>query len=360
MSAAVALSDPTVTVREEDAFDVAAVDAALKAALPDLVGAPDVRQFPGGASNLTYLLRYPDRDLILRRPPRGARPKSGHSMIREYTIIKALKPVYPAVPEALYYASDEDSVLGVEFYVMARTPGVVLGTEIPKDWGWTPQRTRAFCEAAWDQLIALHQVDYAAAGLGDFGQPEGYVARQIGGWNARYEKALTDDADPFEDVRDWLDAHQPETETGHAVLHGDFRFDNMIVAPEEPYDIRAVLDWEISALGDPLMDLGAALVYWVEATDPPALHVLKKQPSDAPGMMTRAEVVAYYSEKTGRAVPDFTFYAAYGVFRLAVIAQQIYYRYYHKHTTNPAYAAMGPGAQGLGRYARHLIREGAG
>ncbi len=359
MSSASVLADPSVPMREEDGFDVAAVDRVLKDAVPGLVGAPEVRQFPSGASNLTYLLRYGDRELVLRRPPRGARPKSGHSMIREYTVIRALRPVYPAVPEALYYASDEDSVLGVEFYVMARTPGVVLGGEIPADWGWTPERTRAFCEATWDKLVELHALDYQAAGLGDFGKPEGYVARQIAGWNGRYEKALTDDADPFEDVRDWLHAQQPQTEAGHSIVHGDFRIDNMIIGAQEPHDIRAILDWEISALGDPLMDLGASLVYWVEAGDPPGLAMLKKQPSDAPGMMTRREVVAYYAQKSGRNVDDFSFYYVYGIFRLAVIAQQIYYRYYHKQTTNPAYALFGPGAQGLGQYARHLIKEGA-
>ncbi len=352
-------ADPSVPVRDEDRFDVAAVDRVLRDAIPGLEGAPEVRQFPSGASNLTYLLRYANRDLVLRRPPTGARPKSGHSMIREYTVMNALKPVYPAVPETLFYASDDDSPLGAEFYVMARTPGVVLGQDIPAGWGWDEKRTRAFCEAVWDKLIALHTVDYAAAGLSDFGTPEGYVARQVGGWNSRYEKALTDDADPFEDVRAWLDANKPATEAGHAVVHGDFRIDNMIVGEAEPHEIRAVLDWEISALGDPLMDLGAALVYWVEANDPPELKLLKKQPSDAPGMFSRSEVIAYYGEKTGRSIGDFTFYYAFGVFRLAVIAQQIYYRYFHKQTTNPMFAAYGPGAKGLGAFARRLIRDGA-
>lgn len=347
-----------VDVRAEDAFDVAAVDAALKAAHPDLAGTPEVRQFPSGASNLTYALDYANRRLVLRRPPRGAKPKSGHSMIREYTIIKALKPVYPAVPEAVYYASAEDSVIGAEFYVMERVPGVVLGPTLPTAWGWDADRTRRFCETVWDKLVALHQVDFKAAGLTDFGKPEGYVRRQVEGWNGRYEKALTEDADPGEDVRAWLDANQPATEAGHAIVHGDFRIDNMILGPEEPHEIRAVLDWEISALGDPLMDLGASLVYWIEPRDPDAIKLLKKQPSDAPGMMTRREVVDHYAAKSGVSAPDMTFYYVYGVFRLAVIAQQIYYRYFHKQTTNPAYAPFGPGARGLVAQARAVIRSG--
>ncbi len=348
-----------VPVREEDAFDVAAVDKVLKAAVPGLEGTPSVEQFPSGASNLTYLLSYPGRELVLRRPPLGTKPKSGHSMSREHRVIKALKPVYPTVPQALYYADDADSVLGAEFYVMERVPGLLLRTDIPAAWNWTPDDTRAFCEKFWSKLVELHAVDFEAAGLGDFGKPEGYIERQIRGWNGRYEKALTEDADAFEDVREWLDAERPTTESGAAVVHGDFRIDNCILDAAAPHDIRAVLDWEISALGDPLMDLGASLVYWVEAGDPKELHALKKQPSDAPGMMTRREIVAFYVEKSGRTVDDIRFYYVYGIFRLAAIAQQIYYRYFHKQTSNPAYAAFGPGAKGLGRYARHLIREGA-
>lgn len=351
------VENAAVDVRAEDAFDVAAVDAVLKQEIGGLAGTPRVKQFPAGASNLTYLLAYDDRELVLRRPPAGARPKSGHSMIREYTIAKALHDHYPT-PECLYYADAESSVIGAEFYVMERVPGVVLNTEIPADWGWSEDDARALCERFWDQLIALHALDYQALGLSDFGKPEGYVERQVGGWNARYEKALTDDADPFEDVRDWLDAHKPATEAAHAILHGDYRLDNCILDTDDPKTIRAVLDWEMSALGDPLMDVGACLVYWVEAGDPPALQALKKQPSDAPGMFTRAEVLAYYAGKTNLPTDDFLFYQVYGVFRLAAVAQQIYYRYFHKQTTNPVFAAYGLGAQGLGAHARALVREG--
>lgn len=345
-------------VRAEDAFDVAAVDKVLKEAVPGLEGSPTVKQFPAGASNLTYLLAYKNRDLVLRRPPAGKRPKSGHSMIREYTIIKGLKPVYPAVPEALYYADDASSVLGVEFYVMEKVDGHLLGPKIPPAWSWSPDDTRRFCEGFWDKLVELHAVDYEKAGLGDFGKPQGYVERQVLGWNQRYENAFTEDADPFEDVRDWLDANRPKTETGAAILHGDFRIDNCILAPDDPFKIKAVLDWEISALGDPLMDLGACLIYWIEADDPPHLQILLKQPSAEPGMMSRKEIIAYYAEKSGRAIGDMAFYQAYGAFRLAVIAQQIYYRWFHKQTTNPVFEYYGQGARAYGDWARTIIREG--
>ncbi len=345
-------------VRPEDSFDINAVDTVLKQHIEGLQGTPRVQQFTSGASNLTYLLGYPGRELVLRRPPVGAKPKSGHSMWREYTVVKAIQPVYPAVPNVLYYAGHDDSTIGTEFYIMDRVPGRHLNTRIPEQWGWTLEHTRMFCHSFWDKLIELHQLDYHSVGLDNFGNPKGYIERQIRGWNERYEKALTEDAEPFEDVREWLDANRPQQESGHSILHGDFRIDNLILADDPMGSIKAVLDWEISALGDPLMDLGAALVYWIEPHDPESLKVLKKQPSDAPGMFTRREVVQYYAEQTGRKIDDFTFFYAYGIFRLAVIAQQIYYRYYHRQTTNKAFAMYGPGARALGHYARQIINQG--
>ncbi len=344
-------------VRAEDAFDVDAVDGVLKQEIEGLKGQPQVTQFSSGASNLTFMLRYPDRDLVLRRPPRGAKPKSGHSMIREYSVMKALKSEYPKVPDVLYYAPHEDSIIGAEFYVMEKVPGRLVLDAFPKEWNWGPQEVRSFCERFWDKLIELHAVDPKSVGLEDFGKSEGYVERQILGWNKRYEKALTPDADPFEDVRQWLEDNRPSTESGSAILHGDFRIDNMIMDEKEPHEIRAVLDWEISALGDPLMDLGASLAYWVQADDPMELQALKRQPSDVEGMMTRQEIVDYYAKKSGRKIDNYLFYYAYGQFRLAGIAQQIYYRYYHKQTTNERYAVFGLGAKNLGNYVRKLIAE---
>jgi aminoglycoside phosphotransferase (APT) family kinase protein len=275
-------------------------------------------------------------------------------MWREYRITQALAGHYP-VPCPRYYASAEDSVIAAEFYVMDRVDGDCLGTRLPADWGFDAQRSRQFCMDFWTHLCKLHELDIDALELQDFGRPQGYIERQIKGWNERYVNALTDDAEPFADVRDWLDLNRPATENAHCIVHGDFRMDNIIVDAAEPHTISAVLDWEISALGDPLMDLGAALVYWIEADDPPQLKVLKKQPSDAPGMLSRREVIAHYANASGRDIDDFTFYYVYGIFRLAVIAQQIYYRYHHGQTSNQAFAMYGPGARALGDYARTMI-----
>ncbi len=349
-------TNPTIDVRQDEGIDIAKIDPVLKANIDGLSGTPKLRQYASGASNLTYALDYPDRRLVLRRPPFGTKPKSGHDMSREYTVMKHLKPVYPWVPDVLYYSDDPD-LIGSEFYVMERVDGYLVHTKIPKAWGWGTAQTRKMCYDFFDKLIALHQVDYNAAGLGDFGKPQGYVERQILGWNNRYERVLTPDGDDFADVRQWLETHRPQKEVGAAVLHGDFRIDNAILETEDPTQIRAILDWEISALGDPLMDLGNTLSFWIEADDPPEMQTLARQPSMAPGMLTRREILEYYTQKTGTDTSDFNFYYVYGLFRLAVILQQIYFRYYKGQTRDERFQSYGQMALLLGNAARDNIRH---
>lgn len=349
--------NPTVDVRKGEELDIAAVDAALKAHMPDLSGEPVVAQYASGASNLTYALDYPDRRLVLRRPPFGTKPKSGHDMHREYRIMTALKPVFPAVPNTLFY-TDDSSTIGAEFYVMDRAEGHLIHKDIPKDWGWGKAEAATLCENFFQKLVELHAVDFKAAGLSDFGRPKGYVDRQIGGWNKRFEKSWTEDVDKFDDVRRWLEDNKPAREMGHAILHGDFRIDNCILNMDDPTQIDAILDWEISALGDPLMDLGNTLAYWIEADDPQMMHLMIRQPSAAPGMMTRREVVDFYAAKTGADVSNIQFYYVYGIFRLAVIIQQIYYRYYHGQTDNARFKGYGQMTNALGMLARHKIQTG--
>jgi len=344
----------TQAVRKGEELDWVSLDKHLKSVIPDLQGEPEVSQFPGGNSNLTYRLKYDNDDLVIRRPPFGTKAKSAHSMIREYTIMTALKPVYPSVPDTLYY-SDDESIIGSEFYVMRKVEGQVIKNEIPSEWQFAAEDNRRFCTGFWQKLIELHQVDYVAAGLEDFGKPEGYVARQVLGWNGRFERALTSDVDDFSDVRDWLVAQMPPESGRHSVLHGDFRIDNVILGQDDPCDIRAVLDWEICALGDPLMDLGNALAYWVEADDPQCLQALVMQPSGAAGMLTRREILDYYQQQTGIDTTDFTFYLVYGYFRNAVILQQIYYRYFHGQTQDQRFKYFGKIVQQLGEHCQSLI-----
>lgn len=346
----------TVSVRKGEELNIAAVDAVLKAQIKGLEGTADVTQYPSGASNLTYALDYPNRQLVLRRPPFGTRPKSGHDMHREYRVMTALAPAFPTVPKTLYYTDDE-SVIGAEFYVMERSEGHLIHNDIPASWNWGAEETRALCENFITKLVELHAVDYKAVGLEDFGRPQGYVSRQILGWNRRYEKAWTDDVEKFEDVRDWLEANMPDGERGAAVVHGDFRIDNCILNQEDPTRIEAILDWEISALGDPLMDLGNTLAYWIQDDDPDFMQMMVRQPSKAKGMMTRQEFLEFYAEKSNADISGFQFYYVYGIFRLAVIIQQIYYRYYHGQTDDPRFKSYGHMVNALGKLARYKIKS---
>lgn len=345
----------TVTVRKGEELDIAAIDAVLKAHVKGLEGNASVTQYPSGASNLTYALDYPERRLVLRRPPFGTRPKSGHDMHREYRIMTELAPAFPTVPKTLYYTDDE-SIIGAEFYVMDRSEGHLIHNDIPENWNWSAKETRALCENFFTKLVELHAVDYKVIGLADFGRPEGYVSRQILGWNSRYEKAWTDDVEKFEDVRDWLEANMPAQERGAAIVHGDFRIDNCILKQDDPTQIEAILDWEISALGDPLMDLGNTLAYWIEKDDPEFMKLMVRQPSQAEGMMTRQEILEFYAEKSGADISGFQFYYVYGIFRLAVIIQQIYYRFYHGQTDNPRFKDYGQMVNALGKLARNKIK----
>ncbi len=347
----------TVKVREGEELDAKQIDTILKDRISGLVGTPVIRQFASGHSNLTYSIQYNDRNLVLRRPPFGTRPKSGHSMIREYRVMNAIKPAFPAVPHTYFHMTDEESPLGAEFYVMEQVEGRKLERDIPADWHFGAEEGRKLCLSFFNRLIDLHKVDFKAIGLDDFGKPEGYVERQILGWNSRYERAVTDDVESFEDVRKWLVEKMPSGEVGHSILHGDYRLDNVILCENNPFEIKAILDWEISALGDPLMDLGNTLAYWSQDGDPEELINMRMQPCNAPGMLRREEICELYEKATGYDLKGFAYYHVYGVFRLAVILQQIYYRYYHGQTKNPAFAAFGKRTNLLGNYARSLIEK---
>lgn len=349
------LLDRAHEVREGEALDAGRVDQWLKQEVPGIEGEPEVRQFPSGASNLTYLLRYPRRDLVLRRPPFGTKAKGAHDMGREFRVMSRLKPVYPWVPEMIAFCDDE-SVLGCEFYVMERLEGLILRKDIPGDLKLDGEEASELCRNVVERLIELHQVDYEAAGLAEIGKGPGYVKRQIDGWSERFRNARTDDVSDFERVMGWLEAHRPD-DVATCVIHNDFRFDNVVLDPANPLQVIGVLDWEMATLGDPLMDLGNTLAYWVQADDDEFFQAVRQQPTNAPGMMTRRQVIDLYLDRTGRSVDSFDFYLVYGLFRLAVIVQQIYYRYYHGQTSDPRFAEFWRLTNYLEQRCRSLIGD---
>jgi aminoglycoside phosphotransferase (APT) family kinase protein len=352
----VSTRDESRPVRDEDAFDVEAVAAWLREHAPgyELPGTPEVRQFPGGASNLTYLLSYPGRDLILRRPPVGAKAKSAHDMAREHDIQAALAPVFPYVATMVGLCRDE-SVIGSDFYVMERLEGTIPRRHLGFDS--TPDQTSELCGRAWDVLAELHAVDVdAISPLAALNRGEGYVRRQVTGWTDRLARARTDDLGDWSPVTGWLDEHQP-ADVRQCLIHNDYRFDNLVLSGTEPREVTGVLDWEMATVGDPLMDLGGALAYWVQADDDEWFRRFCRQPSDAPGMWTRREIVERYADRTGLTVTpeQWRFYEVFGIFRLAVIAQQIWYRYTMGQTHNEAYAVFGPAVGYLEQRCRRLV-----
>ena len=320
-------------VRPGEEIDARALDTWLRSQITGLKGAPVITQYTGGVSNWTYRIRYDSHDLILRRPPAGTKARSAHDMGREYRLQKALKPVFPQVPAMIAYCADE-SVIGAEFYVMERVDGIIprknLGVDLPQ------ADVRTLCLAFLDTLVALHRVDYKAAGLESIGKGAGFTRRQVEGWSERYRKARTWNVPPAKGLMAWLAANTPSHEQ-ICVTHNDFRFDNIVLDANDPTRIVAVLDWELATLGDPWMDLANLLAYWIEPGDDLIARSTRRQPTTLPGMLTRREVVEYYSRQTGFPPVDWKFYEVFGLFRVSVIAQQIYYRYHHRQTTNPAY-----------------------
>ena len=341
-------------VRPGEDLDWSALDSVLKKVMPGLSGKPAVSQFPGGKSNLTYRLKYDNDDLVVRRPPFGTKARSAHSMIREYQVMTGLKPVYPYVPDTLYY-SDDESIIGSEFYLMRKVEGAVIKQELPPEWSLSEAQCRTFCTQFWEKLIELHQVDCVTAGLESFGRPQGYVERQVRGWNERFLRVITPDVDDFTEVQRWLECSMPPESGRRSVLHGDYRIDNVILNQQPTHEVLAVLDWEISALGEPLMDLGNALAYWMQPDDPPELLRLSMQPSTTPGMLSRREILDLYQDRTGIDTSDFEFYLVCGYWRVAVILQQIYYRFYHKQTDDDRFSGFGSAVQNLGTHCRRLI-----
>ena len=349
--------DSPRSVRPGEELNAAALAVWLKERLPGVEGPVEVEQFPGGHSNLTYLLRLGDRELVLRRPPFGSKVKTAHDMGREFRVLSRLYAAYPKAPRALLHCDDPE-VIGAPFYIMERVRGVVLRRQkAPEGIDLPPARMRAISEALVDGLADLHAVDYQAAGLGDLGRPEGYVARQVEGWTARWQGARTDDVPDVDRAAAWLAAHQPR-ETAAALVHNDYKYDNLVLHPKELERIVAVLDWEMATVGDPLMDLGSSLGYWVDPDDAPERLQFPAGPTALAGNLRRAEVAERYAARSGRDLSNLLFYYVYGLFKIAVIAQQIYYRYKQGLTRDERFAAMIGAVRLLGRTAAQAIAKG--
>ncbi len=305
-----------------------------------LGGDVSVSQFPAGHSNLTYLVRIGERELVLRRPPRGFRNiAAGHDMRREYRILTALAGRYAKAPRPVLFVEEEDSPIGCPFYCMERVTGVILRPPIPSELDLTPELLRGVSLSLVATLAELHAVDHVAAGLADLARGDGYLERQVTGWTGRYSKAQTDEIPAMATVAEWLVANVPASGPP-TLIHNDFKYDNVVLDPQNLTRAVAVLDWEMATIGDPLADLGTSLAYWIEPDDPDDMRSLGFVLTATRGNLTRAEVAAAYADASGRDVTHIVFHYVLGLFKVAVIAQQIYARFHAGHTSDARFGAM--------------------
>lgn len=333
-------------VRPGEQLDWPRVSAYLREHLPaadvpglDLSREMTVEQFQGGHSNLTYLVRFGDAELVLRRPPLGPLPPTAHDMVREYRWLTAINPVFPLAPRA-YMVCDDVSVAGAPFYLMERRRGLVVRTEEPPALADRPAARRRVSEALVDTLATLHSLDLERSGLAHLGKPLGFLERQVRGWTERWRRSKTDEVTEMEAMAEWLPAHLPPDPERPGVVHGDFKLDNVMLDPSDIGRIVAVFDWEMSALGDPLVDLGILLTYWLHASRL-AGHDALNTVTDRPGWFTRVELIERYAAKSGRDLSRLPFYEAFALFKVAVVIQQIYYRYRRGQTDDPRFANFG-------------------
>jgi aminoglycoside phosphotransferase (APT) family kinase protein len=342
--------DGTRPVRAGEELDLEKLGAWFRASgLAD--GPLTVEQFPSGHSNLTYFVRAGDREWVLRRPPFGSKVKTAHDMGREHRILERLQSHYPA-PRPIAYAADEQ-VLGAPFYLMERLRGVIPRLDPPAAMKNAPALVTCIGESFVDNLKRLHALDWRALGLGDLGKPDGYVERQVSGWARRWRDARTEEVADMEWMAAWLEARIPK-ESGAALIHNDYKYDNLVLAEDDLTRIVGVLDWEMSTIGDPLMDLGTTLSYWVEATDPGPLQMVRVCPTTLPGSLTRAEIMSRYGVDPDRMV----FYYCFALWKNATVGQQIYARFLKGLTKDPRFAAIGQLIPVLAALARATAESG--
>lgn len=330
--------DKPGSIRPGEELDISKLEPFLRTHFAGQAENLTVRQYPSGHSNLTYSVQLGDRQMVLRRPPFGSKVKSAHDMGREFQVLSRLHDAYPIAPKVLLYC-DDASIAGAPFYLMEPITGIILRRDPPPDLAFTADTARRLCESFIDNLVCLHGIDFAAIGLADLGKPQGYLERQVRGWIERYHGSKTQDLPEVEQISLWMQQNLPSTSDA-TLIHNDYKFDNVMLAPDDLTKIVGVLDWEMCTLGDPLSDLATTLAYWVEADDSDELQNLRWGPTSYPGSMTRNELVQRYARAAGRDVSRIVFYVVFARFKVAVIVQQIYYRYHLGLTKDPRFAAM--------------------
>jgi aminoglycoside phosphotransferase (APT) family kinase protein len=345
----------TAEVRAGQELDWDRLAAYLHDNLAGLASDVHVAQFPNGVANLTYLIRFGERQLVVRRPPFGVLAPGSHDMRREYRVLSRLWEVFPPAPRALLFCDDHD-VIGSDFLVSEYRAGQVIWGALPPSMAAYPDAGRRIGFALIDTLAALHQVDPAACGLEELGRPEGYVARQVSGWRHRWDLVAdgSPDAAVMERLSDGLAASLPDSGV-HSLIHNDYKMDNCQFDPADPDHVHSVFDWDMATLGDPLMDFGTALTYWWHPSDTPDDRSMAPDAHAELGLPTRAEIVARYEQRTGFDVSKLSWYEAFACFKTAVVLRQLYVRWLRGETTDPRMEERGPKVAPLARRGARIL-----
>ena len=349
----------TKPVRESEQLDWEALEGYVRERLAAMLkGQFDpslpltVEQFPGGHSNLTYLLRFGNQEFVMRRPPFGPVPPRAHDMAREFRILEAVHPVFPLAPQP-FVLCENASVIGSIFYIMERRHGLVVRSDEPPELADHPEARHRLSKAMVDALADLHIVDIEAHGLVALGKPAGFVERQVRGWTERWKGSQTSDLPEMDALATWLTERLPADPPRPTLVHGDFKLDNVMLDASDVGRIVAVFDWEMSAVGDPLIDLGILLAYWVHVSNASQRDSVASVTHQR-GWFTRAEILEHYGVATRLDLTNITFYEVFAVFKLAVVLQQIFYRYHRGQTDDPRFATLDSRVTWLARIATAL------
>ncbi len=346
----------TQNSRESDTLPIENLASFLIEKLPKFMEKKslNIQQFSGGSSNLTYSLSNGSESIILRMPPSGTKAKSAHDMVREHDVLMKIGKSYSLSPKPLLLCEDE-TIIGEKFFIMEQIKGLGIDKKLPVEMN--EEQHKQLCQNFINGLVELHEIDIKESELASLGKPQGYAERQLEGWQERFQRAKTDDVPASDKIYQWLKENLPFNSGYESLIHNDYKFDNFIVDENEPQKIIGVLDWEMTTLGDPLLDLGCSLAYWVEASDHESMHAIRMMPTHLQGMMTRQQIFDDYCQQRNISEIELTPYYVFGLFRLAGIAQQIYYRFYHGQTDNPKFKHFGQLVSILIAYAEQQIKN---
>ncbi|WP_066304205.1 phosphotransferase family protein [Bacillus sp. FJAT-29814] len=347
-------NDVITSIRKGEDFNEENFHAFMLKNFPDWPNQPiEVNQFSAGFSNWTYLIRCGSEEVVMRRPPGGPLPPKAHDMERESSLLNKLHPVFPYVPKP-YLFCDDESVIGVPFYVMERKNGIVFDTSIPAGIHLTEERGRQISYAFIDTLAELHKLDYKEIGLESFGRPQGFLERQVHGWIKRYENSKTHEVPQFDKLAKWFTSNIPLS-YGESVIHNDYKMNNMMFSNQHLGKVEAIFDWEMSTIADPIFDLAISLSYWREPGDSEKLKTSLPSVTSQPGFLSRNDLIERYALKSGRDIPALHFYLAFAYFKTAVVMQQIYYRWVKGSATDPRFSSLNQSIDSLMEYSYEII-----